>query len=119
MDSKIFADFVPELPLIISFMRDGTGRKLFLHGSKNDYKGSRYVLSTNRQNIFPVLEFMAGSANLMPELANVLREAVNALKKTGGDESLIEGLEYTYSKINDLFIAHQILTTVENNNDEF
>lgn len=45
-------------------------------------KINNYLLSTNRSNVFPVLEFMAKSANLMPEAVELLDDAQNIMKWT-------------------------------------
>lgn len=43
-------------------------------------KINNYLLSTNRSHVFPVLEFMAKSANLMPEAVELLKQALRELE---------------------------------------
>lgn len=44
-------------------------------------KINNYLLSTNRSHVFPVLEFMAKSANLMPEAVELLKDTNTKLKR--------------------------------------
>ena len=44
-------------------------------------KINNYLLSTNRSHVFPVLEFMAKSANLMPEAVELLKAAQETMNE--------------------------------------
>lgn len=43
-------------------------------------KMNNYLLSTNRSHVFPVLEFMAKSANLMPEAVELLGKCAREIQ---------------------------------------
>lgn len=51
---------------------------------------NNYLLSTNRSHVFPVLEFMAKSANLMPEAVEVIRDLIGiaAVLDYGADNAV-------------------------------
>lgn len=44
-------------------------------------KINNYLLSTNRSHVFPVLEFMAKSANFMPEAVKLLKAAQETMNE--------------------------------------
>lgn len=65
-------------------------------------KINNYLLSTNRSHVFPVLEFMAKSANLMPEAVEVIRDLVKIVSQPDYDPDSLDYADYVVQRAKEL-----------------
>ena len=65
-------------------------------------KINNYLLSTNRSHVFPVLEFMAKSANLMPEAVEVIRDLVQLASPPDYDPDSLDYADYVVRRAEEL-----------------